>query len=60
MPMCIEEPDARVLHSVRCFFQRLEQMGYGEFSTENLEKWSELLRWRLFPTKLQEVIETKF
>ena len=59
MPMHIAHPAALFLHFASCFFERLEEIGYGDFQTENPEKTTELMCAHIHPQKLRDVMTSR-
>lgn len=53
MPRHIAHHNARVLAFANSFFERLEQIGYGEFSTDHPEKTTKLICKHLLSPKLR-------
>lgn len=59
MPMHIVDPTARFLCLTSYFFERLEQVVYGDLCTDNSEKATELVYKHLLPGKLCEVMSKR-
>lgn len=56
MSMRIADPSVRVLHFASCFFERLEQVDYGDFCTDNPMKAAKLICKHPLPQKIRDVM----
>ena len=54
--MGISDPSGRILRYVNSLFERLESVGYGEFTSKTTKKAVTLIKYHLYPTRMKQII----